>query len=385
MKLRRVAYLTLGESYGSVYKSQVIDRIAHLQKEQKATHFCILAILPCGTFFKDRKRLKKDHGSVVCLPSYPRTKNWDKNYIVCLLLLMFGRFNAVVCRGPFAAALAIRCRKRMKNLKVVYDGRGARAAEILEYSPSHPLKDSVSDIESSAVNDSDYQLAVSQKLVDYWSVEYGYQKNLKHYQVVPCNVTSVFETPVRSRKERRHELGWNDDDIVFVFSGGISQWQLSTLFQRFCEYVLKRGFRLLILAKGAPIFDEWKTAYEGSVRQMWIPSDTVPSWISAGDYGVMLRDQNVTNSVAAPVKFAEYLCCGLKVICSENLGDYSEFVTAFEVGHVIGSSSDFSDIEYKTISEFEIETIRNIALMHFSKKNDRTYRAHQAMFDAIGI
>ena len=41
---------------------------------------------------------------------------------------------------------------------------------------------------------------------------------------------------------------------------------------------------------------------------------------------MLIRENTVTNQVASPTKFAEYLACGLPVIISDNLGDYSVFV-----------------------------------------------------------
>jgi hypothetical protein len=58
----------------------------------------------------------------------------------------------------------------------------------------------------------------------------------------------------------------------------------------------------------------------------------VPEYLIAADYGLLIREESITNKVASPVKFAEYLACGLKVIISENLGDYSEFIEKYNCG-----------------------------------------------------
>ena len=87
-------------------------------------------------------------------------------------------------------------------------------------------------------------------------------------------------------------------------------------------------------------------------------SNEVPKYLLAADYGLLIRENTVTNQVASPVKFAEYLACGLPVIISRNLGDYSEFVTKNNCGYLL--------------NEFNFQPrnkpiIKNIALNHFKK------------------
>ena len=54
--------------------------------------------------------------------------------------------------------------------------------------------------------------------------------------------------------------------------------------------------------------------------------------LAACDYGILIRENTVTNQVASPTKFAEYLASGLPVIISPNLGDYSAFVETHHCG-----------------------------------------------------
>jgi hypothetical protein len=67
---------------------------------------------------------------------------------------------------------------------------------------------------------------------------------------------------------------------------------------------------------------------------MWVPAAEVAALMSSADYGLLLREQSFTNRVAAPTKFAEYLAAGLKIIISENLGDYSKLVLDLELGEI---------------------------------------------------
>jgi glycosyltransferase involved in cell wall biosynthesis len=64
------------------------------------------------------------------------------------------------------------------------------------------------------------------------------------------------------------------------------------------------------------------------------PAD-VPRHLAAADAGLLLRASNVTNRVASPVKFGEYLAAGVPVIVSEGVGDYSAAVRRCGLGEVV--------------------------------------------------
>ena len=75
--------------------------------------------------------------------------------------------------------------------KVVYDGRAAVKAEVEEYDVTGGNKllglDFI-EAEKEAVLKSDFRIAVSNKLVEYWNAEFNYSSN--NHVVIPCTLTS---------------------------------------------------------------------------------------------------------------------------------------------------------------------------------------------------
>lgn len=59
------------------------------------------------------------------------------------------------------------------------------------------------------------------------------------------------------------------------------------------------------------------------------------SYHLAGDVGLLLREDSLTNRVASPVKFAEYLRCGLPVVLTPYVGDFSELGATEGVGQTV--------------------------------------------------
>ena len=83
--------------------------------------------------------------------------------------------------------------------------------------------------------------------------------------------------------------------------------------------------------------------FPNSVINKYVPLESIRYNLLSCDYGFLVRDETITNSVASPVKFGEYMICGLKILISKNLGDYSEFINTNNLGYVI------SDISKKII------------------------------------
>jgi hypothetical protein len=95
-----------------------------------------------------------------------------------------------------------------------------------------------------------------------------------------------------------------------------------------------RGKLLFLTGKSEDIIKLQKD-FPGRILWRNVSVKQVPEYLIAGDYGLLIREETVTNNVASPVKFAEYLACGLQVIISKNLGDYSHFVKQNRCGHMV--------------------------------------------------
>jgi glycosyltransferase involved in cell wall biosynthesis len=83
------------------------------------------------------------------------------------------------------------------------------------------------------------------------------------------------------------------------------------------------------------------------------------------DYGILIRPNSITNSVASPVKFAEYLASGLQVLISDGIGDFSEFVVREKIGYLINNVVDIDSVDF--VKNVKKESIRKLALKGYCK------------------
>lgn len=111
-----------------------------------------------------------------------------------------------------------------------------------------------------------------------------------------------------------------------------------------------------------------KKQFPDQVSNKWLKHHEVQKVLAACDYGILFRENSVTNQVASPTKFAEYLSAGLPVIISENLGDYTEFVLAEKCGMVVSENDEIILTQQTTE---EKQRMIQLAIRHFTKQANR--------------
>ena len=121
-----------------------------------------------------------------------------------------------------------------------------------------------------------------------------------------------------------------------MFSGSQSKWHSFPTMLAYSNLFWKNSHvKILILSKTNNQIKALINKHPNRIINKWVSPDKVFDFLILADYGYVYRKDSVTNRVAFPVKIAEYLSCGLKTIISENLGDYSEMVEKYNLGHII--------------------------------------------------
>ena len=269
-----------------------------------------------------------------------------------------------------ATKLALMMRDKHKCKMVTYDGRGAIEAEWKEYQviTDTDLLDLIFNYEKEVILNSDFRIAVSNKLLDFWRKNFAY--NQLNHVVIPCTLNSDFELVKINHKlifEKRKELGLLETDCVFIYSGSVAGWQSFDLLHAVMEPILKNSItnKLVFFSPANNNIEEFKLRFPTQIICKQLTPNAVSNYLIVGDYGLLLRENTITNQVASPLKYAEYLACGLKVIVSDNLGDYTDLTLQKNWGYIysqIKTSLLKPDIEEK-------QKISEAAIQFFSKKN----------------
>ncbi|MBK9283196.1 MAG: hypothetical protein IPM51_02645 [Sphingobacteriaceae bacterium] len=361
-----IFYLTFNDSPSGIYRSQVIDVIKFIRNElnQKIK---LIAFISIRNFSVNKNKIKAELSDSIVLPMFPGIVNWKKNKSLLNYFIRKYKPNIIIGRSVIATNLALRSQNLRHKYHVIYDGRGAITEEWKEYKVvvQPEMLAEIYELEKNAILKSKFRIAVSKKLIQHWSKTYNYSS--KEHLVIPCTIEAQYENLLIDSKNiesLRKELNFLETDIVFIYAGSSAGWQsLSNL----KEIILKLSqenpnAKFLFLCPDHEIIHELKKN-QVKIQHYFVEPNHVYKYLLAADYGLLIRGNSITNSVASPVKFAEYLSCGLQVIISPNLGDYSDFVVQHNCGFIYKPNQK---MDFKRTNK---QISNKLAHQYFTKKS----------------
>ena len=376
-------YLTFNEEPVGLFKSQIIDVISFLNREFESDLF-LVSFISLRHFFTHRRIIKSCDVKSIVLPSFPKLRFFKINFFFLYFICLKYKPKGIIARNIFAGFLALKCRDYKIISKVVYDGRGFIKAESEEYKifPKKVAK-MISYLESFSVNRSDFLMAITQEMIHAWKRSYNFNKN--NFVVIPNTLGEKFrDISIDSNNINaiRLSLGFKSDDIVLIYSGSTAKWQSIDNIITFCKSQLEINpkVKVLFLSNQTIELNQLIADYPTKVFRMWLDSNLITKYLLAADYGLLIRNQSITNSVSFSTKFAEYLSCGLKVITSEFMS-ISNFVEINNIGFIVKKNSFKFDLEKPTTKE-KIR-ICDFASHHFSKSSHSIYSKYQEMLSSF--
>ncbi len=376
-------FLTYNDNFGGIYKSQVIDVCSFLEK-QGNVKVKLVAFVSIRNFVYQKQQIKINYTNCLVLPMFPKVKFWKMNALTLFFVCLFTGEKKIWARGPFAANMAIFLENIFLVKKVLFDARGAYQAELTEYKVvgDRSVINSIEETEKNALKKSDAQLAVSTKLVNWWKTKYNYTP--VNYAVIPCTLSGFFYKEFINELvwiKARTKAGFTKDDIVLIYSGSSAGWQSFNLVDDFLLRLFSENINLKLIFLSNEIPTESKTFKKFSDRILtkWLKPEEVSSLLIIADYGILIREQSVTNLVASPVKFAEYLACGLQVLISDGMGDFTDFVKEHACGQLFSESLQLEKVPFEQKTK-----THQLALQYFLKEADANKVAYQKLMAFIG-
>ncbi|MBC7412441.1 MAG: hypothetical protein H7331_08320 [Bacteroidia bacterium] len=323
-----VLYVTYNDAPSGIYNSQVID-VLNCWQRQFAIPTQLIAFVSLRRYKEYKQYIKAELPNALVLPMFPSVQLWKWNALTLFFVTLYYQPKTIVGRSVYATNIALIMRAIFSKIKIVYDGRGAIAAEVAEYNVGNGSIDikAIETMERKAIIESNYKLAVSNALVNYWQTEYNYTAT--NHVVVPCTVDDTF---------MKTELTTNSNTTInVVYAGSLAGWQSLQLLHKLLINILQNNNSTVItfLSDEHELITQLQMQFPKRITQHKVPHKTVCNALMQADYGILFREISITNSVASPVKFGEYLACGLQIIASANIGDCSEQVLENNLGIII--------------------------------------------------
>ena len=366
MATRRV-YLVYDGILSSVFDSQVLTplrRVQDLGLAHDLIAFSSCRSLVCAARYREKCQQVREQvaGRTFFFRTMPYLGQSSLVYPALRLRAAVGKLGLrdddliiLHARGHQASHMALGLRSLYPRLGVIANLRGLAAREVSTYKRLGGRIDylltggrqaiALDKVEAAIVQDADSLICVSNAFKRYLVTRYGLPED--RVEVIPTAVdTDTFRFDHRARERVRRSLGIASK-LVVAYSGSAHEWEVPDHILRAFRMVAgrRRDSHLLILTT-QPAELERAVARAGvpteAVHVLSVQHRLVPQYLSAADVGLLIREDNLVNRVAAPTKFAEYLACGVPVLVSKGIGDTEAVISSYDVGWVTRDLSDTS-------------------------------------------
>lgn len=317
-------------SHSSGYRTRVMEELQHLDTQ-------------CGLNTRlllfDRKPEEFQLTAGMDLPYKARRRSsFYGAYPEIARLSRVAPIRLVHAHNLYSAALALSVR-RLYGYKVILDYHGRIPEEYVYLGKGgERSRWALERLERWAVQRSDHVLAVSDRLSQY--LQEAHRVPPAKVTVIPCCTdSSLFRGDVGIREQTRKRLGLAQK-LVCTHLGSFFEWYQPELLVALFRQVLLQapGAHLLVVTSEADNARDFlaKRLPGDAFTVRTADHSDVPALLNASDIGFLLLRSSPNIRTSSPVKFAEYLNCGLPVVITPEVGDYSEFVRQNGVGRVLG-------------------------------------------------
>lgn len=335
---RKITYFTFIDQYSPVYNSQVIEQCISLNGLGYKVE--IFAFLPLTNYFKGTKQIKIRFSAAKTLPIITRLykRTWYQTFIAKIILRTINS-DTLITRSLYSAPVLALVKTQRPQLRIIYDVRGAAPEELIEYNGNEKEAHLLNTYERLMLRISEKQITVSNALRIH--LQNKHLKTLNSTKIPCCirNNTILTQDNIIEALSKRSVL-YSKFKTLYVYSGSLSAWNFSNNFLSAIISISKNPENgVIILSHEKEKLANMINLKRENIFINTLTQNSVMSHLAMCDYGILIRDRNITNKVAAPSKFAEYLGAGLCIIISQDLGDYSDFVISKNCGVIFGQTN----------------------------------------------
>lgn len=147
----------------------------------------------------------------------------------------------------------------------------------------------------------------------------------RHINVIPCLTAQKIKLGTHSKNK-----------INLVYIGGTSRWQcIEEIIKIYKVIDQKFNSSLTFYTKDCNYIKRLANKLDIKVECKFVDHKYIEKELEHYDFGFLIRENNIINEVASPVKFLEYMANGVIPIITNNIGDYSDSVIENKIGIIV--------------------------------------------------
>lgn len=267
-----------------------------------------------------------------------------------------GEYNMVMISSFALASLSKKIKAVALGLPIVMDLHGA-AEDSLELAKRsgwkkkiffHTVYNLIQHTYKKYYRYASGSMVVTDALEEYVKRNYKITPDFKFYRIPCATSTNVVkkEDYEENRKKYRAKYGIADNEIVFIYSGGVSAWQCVEetieLYKKMAS-VLDMKTRMLVFSHN---IDQIKVMAGDctTIQTDSYGADELAKALCAGDYAFLLRQDCITNNVAFPNKFLEYVQSGMCIVTTPFVHEIYKQTVENKLGVIYKMDGDVDEL-----------------------------------------
>lgn len=241
--------------------------------------------------------------------------------------------------------------KLFMPVKLLYDRRGIMADEYIENSGWRKggyLYRIAVWFEKCVIRKSDAVVVLTDRMNGRLRNNADFNKGVL-IKTIPCCVDLELFKHIDSQ-EVKDKLGLAEK-FVFVYSGSLGTYNLVDEMLDFFKIVLEHisnAHFLILTHTPEPAIQAYnkKGIDPKRITLTFASREELPRFLSLADFAMIFRQPTVTAQAASPTKFAEYLACGIPVVCGPGIGDLEEIIKQRNIGIIF---NNYNKSEYEIV------------------------------------
>lgn len=265
----------------------------------------------------------------------------------------------------YPAALAALILSKLKISEYVFDPRGTLSEELTnEEKNKKVFKSIINILERSFLYNSILNVYVSQKMREHYE---GKHRITSPFTIIYNRAGNDFILPdVKTFKEFP----------VLTYIGGVSKYQNLEKIIEILYHVEKiiPSAKIIIGVPSSAIqkIENMCRDFNKKPLVKTFDRESVIQILSSSHYGFLIRDSSIINLVSSPIKFGEYISCGVKVIMTNSIGDYSEMANN-DVSLIVDKNSNSEDIAKLIVEDFKLYEYKKQSFYEIAQKLNIKY------------